>query len=109
MVLQHTLVLCRQAGEVTQLPQCPGRFLPSMLYELVHYSHLVLSAIVITFVTIIQLGFILHAFIHSESTFLCTCVITFLYQYFKKMIFGQMAFACTFADLQTRSSPDLTL
>ena len=27
----------------------------------------------------------------------------------QKLIFGQMAFACTFADLRTHSSPDLIL
>ena len=64
-----------QAGEVTQLAVFPWRFLPSMLSELVHYRHHVLSARVITFVTLTQLGFMLHAFMHSRSIFLgaCTC------------------------------------
>ena len=64
-----------QAGEVTQLAEFPWRFLPSMLSELVHYKHLVLSARVITFVTITQLGFMLHAFMHSKSIFLGACVV----------------------------------
>ena len=64
-----------QAGEVTQLAEFPWRFLPYMLSELVHYKHLVLSARVITLVTLTQLGFMLHAFMHSRSIFLgaCTC------------------------------------
>ena len=65
-----------QEGEVTQLTEFPWRFLPSMLSELVHYRHLVFSARVITFVTITQLGFMLHAFMHSKSIFLGACVIT---------------------------------
>ena len=52
------------------------RFLPSMLSELVHYKHLVLSAGVITIVTISQLAFVLHSFMHSKSIFLEACVIT---------------------------------
>ena len=46
-----------------------------MLSELVHYN-LVLSARGITFVTITQLGFVLHTFMHFESIFLGACVIT---------------------------------
>ena len=64
-----------QAGEVTQLAEFPGS-LPSMLSELVHYKHLVLCERKITFVTITQLGFMLHAFMHSKSIFLGACVIT---------------------------------
>ena len=59
-----------QAGEVTQLAEFPWRFLPSMLSELVYYKHLVLSERVITFVAITQLGFMLHALMHSKSAFL---------------------------------------
>ena len=62
-------------GEVTQLAEFPWRFLPSMLSELAHYRHLVFSARVITFVTITQLGFMLHAFMHFKSIFLGACVI----------------------------------
>ena len=47
-----------------------------MLSELVHYNHLVLSARVSKFVTITQLCFMLHAFVHSKSIFLGACVIT---------------------------------
>ena len=65
-----------QAGEVTQLAEFPWRFVPSMLSELVHYKHLVLSERVITFVTITQLGFMLHALMHSKSIFLGACAIT---------------------------------
>ena len=57
-----------QAGEVTQLAELPWRFLPYMLSELVHYKHLVLSAKVITFVTITQ-----HCF-----TRLCILRVSFL-------------------------------
>ena len=64
------------SGEVTELAEFPWRFLPSMLSELVHYKHLVLSARVITFAKIIQLGFMLHAIMHSKSIFLGECVIT---------------------------------
>ena len=67
-----------QAGEVSQLAQFSWRFLPSMLSELLHYRHLVLSARVITFVTITQLDFMLHAFMHSKSIFLGACVITWV-------------------------------
>ena len=55
-----------QAGEVTQLVEFPWRFLPSLLSELVHYRHLVLSAIT-------QIGFMRHAFIHSKSSFVGAC------------------------------------
>ena len=65
-----------QAGEVTQLAEFPWRFLPSMLSELVHYKQPILSARVITFVTITQLVLMLHAFMHSKSIFLGACVIT---------------------------------
>ena len=58
-----------QAGEVTQLPEFPWMLLPSMLSELVDYKHLVLSARVNTFITIIQPSFILQAFMHSKSKF----------------------------------------
>ena len=54
----------------------PWRFLPYMLSELVHCKHLVLCARKITFVTIIQLCFMLHPFVHSKSIFLGACVIT---------------------------------
>ena len=64
------------SGEVTQLAEFDWRFLPSMLSELVHYRHLDFGARVITFVTITQLGFMLHAFMHSKSIFLGACVIT---------------------------------
>ena len=47
-----------------------------MLYELVHYKHLVLSARAIIFITIPHLGFMLQTFMHSKSIFLGTCVIT---------------------------------
>ena len=47
-----------QAGEVTQLAEL---FMPSMLSELVHYKQPILSARVITFVTITQLGLMLNA------------------------------------------------
>ena len=40
-----------------------------MLSELVDYKHLVLSARVNTFITIIQPGFMLHTFMHSKSKF----------------------------------------
>ena len=63
------------SGEVTQSAEFPWRVLPSMLSEPVHYRHLVFSASVITFVTT-QLGFMLHAFMHSKSIFLGACVIT---------------------------------
>ena len=65
-----------QAGEVTQLAEFPWRFLPYILSELVHYKHLVLGARVTTFVTLTQLCFMLHAFVHSKSIFLGACVIT---------------------------------
>ena len=51
-------------------------FLPSMLDELVHYKHLVLSAREIIFITIPHLGFMLQTFMHPKSIFLGTCVIT---------------------------------
>ena len=66
------------SDEVTQLAEFHWRFLPSILSELVHYKHLVLSARVITFVTITQLGFILYAFMHSKGIFLGACVITWV-------------------------------
>ena len=46
-----------QVGKITQLTEFPWRSLPSMLSELVHYRHPILSARVITFVTITLLGF----------------------------------------------------
>ena len=49
-----------------------------MLSELAHYRHLVFSARVITFVTITQLGFMLHAFVHYKSIFLGACAITWV-------------------------------
>jgi hypothetical protein len=61
--------------------------LPSMLSELVHYKHLNISARVITFVTITQHAFVLYAFMHYKSIFLCSCVIT------------QVAFKCPFLQL----------
>ena len=67
-----------QAGEVTQLTEFPWRFFPSILSELVYYGHLVLSERVITFVTISQLVFMLNAFMHSKSTFLGACFITWV-------------------------------
>ena len=65
-----------RAGEVTQLAEFPWRFLPSMLSQLVHYRHIVLSARVITLVTITQLCFMPYALMHSKSIFLGACVIT---------------------------------
>ena len=47
-----------------------------MLSELVHHKHFILSARVITFVTITQLGFMLHVCMHSKSIFLGECVST---------------------------------
>ena len=67
-----------QAGEVTQLARFPWRFLPSMLSELLHYRHLVLSSRVITFVTITQPGFMLYTFMHSKSIFLSAFFITWV-------------------------------
>ena len=58
-----------QTGSVTQ---------PSMLSELVQYRHLVLSARVITFVTITQLGLMLHTIMNFKSIFLGACVITWV-------------------------------
>ena len=66
------------SGEVTQLAEFPWRFLPSMLSELVHYRHLVFSARVITFVTITQLGLVLHTFMHFKRIFLGAWVITWV-------------------------------
>ena len=60
-----------QAGEFTQLVGFPLRFLPSLLSEFVHYRQLVLSAIT-------QIGFMRHAFIHSKSSFVGACVITWV-------------------------------
>ena len=68
-----------QAGQVTHLTEFPWRFLPSMLSELMHYKHLVLSATVITFEKKNSLlAFVLYAFIHSKSIFLSACVITWV-------------------------------
>ena len=78
IILMKHEAISSQAGEVTQLPQFPWRILPSMFSELVHYRHLVLSARVITFVTITQLRFMLHVFMHSKSIFLGTCVMTWV-------------------------------
>ena len=64
------------SGEVTQLAEFPWRVLPSMLSELVNYRHLFFSAWVITFVTITQLSFMFHTFMHSKSIFLGAFVIT---------------------------------
>ena len=75
-ILMKPEAISSEAGEVTQLAEFHWRFLPSILSELVHYKHLVLSARVITFVTITQLGFILYAFMHSKGIFLGACVIT---------------------------------
>ena len=50
----------------------------SMLSELVHYKHLVLSAKVITFEKNSLLAFVLHAHIHSKRIFLSACVITWV-------------------------------
>ena len=47
-----------------------------MLSELMHYRHLVLSARVITFVTMAQFGFMINAFMHCKSIFLGAGVIT---------------------------------
>ena len=58
-----------------------------MLFELVHYKHLNISARVITFVTITQHDFVLYAFTHYKSIFLCSCVIT------------QVTFKCPFLQL----------
>ena len=58
-----------------------------MLSELVHYKHLNISARVITFITITQHAFVLYAFMHSKSIFLCACVIT------------RVAFKCPFLQL----------
>jgi len=77
------------SGEVTQLAEFTWRFLPSMLSELVHYRHLVFSARVITFVTITQLGFVLHTFMHFKRIFLGGCVITWVaYQHCFLQLFG---------------------
>ena len=65
-----------QAGEVTQLAEFPWKLWPSMLSELVHYKHQVLTARVITFDKITLLAFVLHAFMHYMSIFLSACVIT---------------------------------
>ena len=59
-----------QTGEVTQLAEFPWRFLPSMLSQLVHYRHLVLSARVITLVTITQLCFMPYTLKHLRVSFL---------------------------------------
>ena len=67
-----------QAGQVTHLTEFPWRFLPSMLSELMHYKHLVLSAKVITFEKNSLLAFVLHAYIHSKRIFLSACVITWV-------------------------------
>ena len=75
-ILMKPETITSQAGEVTQFAEFSWRFLNSILSELVHYWHLVLSSIVFTFVTIIQFGFMLHAFMHSKSIFLFGCVIT---------------------------------
>ena len=56
-----------QAGEVTQLAEFPWRFLPSMLSELVHYKHLVLSARVITFVLVHVLSHESHSNVISSG------------------------------------------
>ena len=68
-ILKKPEATSSQAGEVTQLPEFPWRLLLSMLSELVDYKHLVLSARVNTFITIIQPGFMLHTFMHSKSKF----------------------------------------
>jgi hypothetical protein len=65
-----------QAGEIIELAKFPWMFLPSIIYKLVYYRHLILNARVITFVTITQLAFMLQAFMHSKSIFLGACVIT---------------------------------
>ena len=67
-----------QASEVTHLAEFPWRSLPSMLSEFVHYRHLIFSARAITFVTVTQLGFMLHTFMHSKSIFLGVCAITWV-------------------------------
>ena len=47
-----------------------------MLSKLRHYRHLIPNARVFTFVTINQVGFMLHAFMHFKSIFHAGCVIT---------------------------------
>ena len=64
------------ADEVTQLAEFPWMFFSSMLSELMHYKHLVLSARVITFDKITLLACVLNAFMHYKSIFLSACVIT---------------------------------
>ena len=64
-----------QPGEFTQLAEFSWRFLSSMLSELMHFKHLVLSARVITFegkILYLPLCFCMH----SKSIFLSACVIT---------------------------------
>ena len=75
-ILKKPEATSSQVGEVTQLAGFPWRFLPSLISELVHYRHLVLGARVIRFVTITQVGFLCHIFMHSKSTFVGACVIT---------------------------------
>ena len=59
-----------QAGEVTPFAEFPWRFLTSMLSELLHYRHLVLSVRVFSFVTITQFGFMLHPLCVLRVSFL---------------------------------------
>ena len=77
-ILMRPEATSSQAGEVTQLSGFPWRFLPSLLSEFVHYRHLFLSARVIRFVTITQVGFMCHIFMHSKSIFVGACVITWV-------------------------------
>ena len=77
-ILMRPEATSSQVGEVTELAEFPWSFLPSLLSELVHYRHLVLSARVVRFVTITQVGFMRHTFRHSKSILVGACVITWV-------------------------------